>query len=95
MPAMMIVWFVFLGLSVAGIVPVIYGTVKKNRWGVNLTAASCPRCGLPIPRVRTPRSFQQFMWGGSTCGTCGTEVDKWGREVASPASNGNGRSEGR
>jgi hypothetical protein len=93
--AAMIALAVVLGLSIAGMAPVIYGTVKKNRWGVNLNSASCPRCGAPIPRVRTPRSLHQVMWGGSTCGICGTEVDKWGREVAAPASNENKGSEGR
>lgn len=27
--------------------------------------------------MRTPSSFRQAMWGGYTCETCGTEMDKW------------------
>ena len=30
---------------------------------------------------RDSRSLRQSMWGGWTCPNCGTEVDKWGREV--------------
>ena len=35
--------------------------------------------------VRAPQTWQQAMWGGSTCRTCGCEVDKWGNE--SPTSH--------
>jgi hypothetical protein len=68
------VLFFFLGL-------VIYGTITKNRWGVNLESVKCPRCGAPLPEIRLPKSFRQTLWGGLTCASCGTEVDKWGRAV--------------
>jgi hypothetical protein len=26
--------------------------------------------------------MRQALWGGSTCPSCGTEIDKWGRIAA-------------
>ena len=60
---------------------VIFGTVVKNRWGINLDPVSCPRCNTLFPRIRQPQNIQQALWGGGTCAKCGAEVDKWGREV--------------
>ncbi len=72
---------VVFGLLSVGVVVGIYGTVSRNRWGINLGDVVCPRCGTPLPKVREPRSLRQEIWGGWTCARCGTEVDKWGREV--------------
>src|SRR5580704_53121 len=57
---------------------VIYGTLAKNRWGINLEPSFCPSCTAPAPRVRTPTSLQQILWGGWTCSACGAESDKVG-----------------
>lgn len=59
----------------------VYGTAVKDRWGFNLAPVICPRCNTPLEKVRKPQSVRQAMWGGGTCAACGTEVDKWGREV--------------
>jgi hypothetical protein len=72
---------VVFGILAVGAVVLIYGTVAKNRWGINLSAVSCPRCKTPLPTVRKPMSRGQRLWGGWTCPACGAEVDKWGREV--------------
>jgi len=69
------------GMVAVGLVAIIYGTLAKNRWGINLDKVSCPRCNTLLPEVRTPRSLRQTMWGGWTCPNCGVDVDKWGREV--------------
>jgi len=58
---------------------VAYGTIAKNRWGINLNDVSCLDVGSAMPKLRTPRSGQQALWGGGTCAVCGAEVDKWGR----------------
>lgn len=68
------VLFCLLGL-------VIYGTVAKNRWGINMYPLKCPRCDAPLSEVRVPKSLRQALWGGTTCMSCGTEVDKWGRKI--------------
>src|SRR5262249_11161017 len=39
----------------------------------------CPRCGTTLPAIRVPKNMQQFLWGGVTCETCGTELDRHGR----------------
>ena len=75
---------VIFAVLAVGMALVIYGSIAKNKWGINLGQISCPRCNAELPKVRKPRSFQQSMWGGWTCPTCGLEVDKWGREVAPP-----------
>jgi hypothetical protein len=77
---MMILTVIFGLLAVGGAV-VIYGTLAKNRWGINAGDVSCPRCSKPLPKVRQPQSLRQEMWGGWTCPSCGAEVDKWGREL--------------
>jgi hypothetical protein len=70
--------FSLLGVE---LVLVIYGTIRKNRWGINLEAVSCPRCKQIMPHVRAPRSMSETMWGGGTCERCGCEMDEWGREI--------------
>lgn len=62
-----------------GIPLVAFGTVTKNRWGINTKPLNCPSCGYRMPQVRQPRSIRQALWGGGTCGRCGCEMDKWGR----------------
>ena len=76
----LIIAFSVLGV---GMVLLVYGTVVKNRWGVNLMPVSCPRCNIPLPQIRQPKTVRQVLWGGGTCAACGTEVDKWGRELTS------------
>jgi len=67
-----------VGLAIlAGLV--IYGSVAKNRWGINLKPVLCPKCGTRASRVRLPSSFHQALWGGFSCPKCGCETDKWGR----------------
>ena len=70
-----------LALLGAGIVLLIYGTVTRNRWGINLRRVTCSRCSTTTPTVRLPRSLSQALWGGWTCSSCGCGMDKWGRQV--------------
>jgi predicted RNA-binding Zn-ribbon protein involved in translation (DUF1610 family) len=67
----------------AGLLLVVYGTVARNRWGINLAKVSCPNCSTPLTGTRTQktRSLKQAMWGGYRCPVCGAEVDKWGRQA--------------
>jgi hypothetical protein len=77
----MTVLIVIFAVLAVGLALVIYGTLVKNKWGVNLDSVSCPRCNTVPPKLREPRSRQQSMWGGWTCPSCGLDVDKWGREL--------------
>ncbi len=70
--------FALLGL---GVLAVAYGTIAQNAWGVNLGQTFCPCCNGALSRIRKPQSGRQSLWGGCTCPSCGTEVDKWGREI--------------
>jgi hypothetical protein len=65
-----------------GVVFVIHGTMVKNKWGVNLRRVHCPNCGTVMGMVRMPTSGRQAMWGGFTCPSCKSELDKWGRQIA-------------
>ena len=67
------------------VIVLTWGTLTKNRWGINTGIVICPRCETKLPAIRKPTTLQQFLWGGGMCPTCGTEVDKWGREVAAPS----------
>jgi prepilin signal peptidase PulO-like enzyme (type II secretory pathway) len=63
---------------------VVYGTFRRNRWGINFERAACPVCGnTQFPTIRKPTSVWQALWGGKTCPVCGTEIDKWGRQTKS------------
>ena len=73
---------ILFALTGLGVLVVLYGTVVKNRWGINLEPVSCPRCKTPLPALRKAGSLRQALWGGWTCPACGVGVDKWGREVA-------------
>ncbi|MEJ2246234.1 MAG: hypothetical protein P8Y80_09205 [Acidobacteriota bacterium] len=67
------------------LVPVIHGTIVKNKWGINTKdVAYCPHCKTKFPKTKflfwvTPKSQYEAMWGGWTCHVCGTRIDKWGR----------------
>ena len=77
----MISLLVMFGVLALGMMLVAYGTIAKNKWGINFDPVSCPKCKTPLPRLREPQSFQQRAWGGWTCPVCGAGVDKWGREI--------------
>jgi hypothetical protein len=70
-----------LGITFAGFVVVVYGTITKNRFGANLNDVHCPQCNTLQPKTRKATSWQQALWGGWTCKVCGTEMDKWGKQM--------------
>jgi hypothetical protein len=72
--------------SVSGLILLLvrYGTLSRNRWGINRAAVSCPNCHAPLTGTQDTRSLSQVMWGGFTCPACRTEVDKWGRRIVAP-----------
>ena len=73
-------WFLIVILLVGQLL-VVYGTIVKNKWGINLRPVRCPRCRALAPKRHVPTSRPQKLWGGHTCYRCGCEFDKWGREV--------------
>ncbi len=87
---MLSVVVVLCSLLAAGGFLVVYGTIARNKWGVNLRAVHCPRCGALLPGLGERRSLSQSMWGGCTCPACGAWVDKWGREAVPGAARAGG-----
>jgi hypothetical protein len=71
----------FLALT-AGAVLVVRDTIRRRgNWGLNFKNPTCPLCGQPPSAVRVPKNMRQALWGGTTCGNCGLEYDKWGRAI--------------
>jgi hypothetical protein len=73
-------FLILLVVLAIGLGLVVYGTIAKNRWGINLQPVSCPSCGSPVSRIRKPSSGEEALWGGYTCQKCGCRMDKWGRQ---------------
>lgn len=77
---------VFFGLILIVVGPPIALLVLRYVFGfdvgINPFRVKCPRCNAKMPYVRVPMNERQEMWGGWTCHKCGTEMDKWGKEVA-------------
>lgn len=75
---------VMLMLAIAALIGAAFGlrrqSAAKGRWGIGALRADCPRCGTPLPTIRTPSSWREMLWGGWTCPQCGCKVDKYGRE---------------
>jgi|ERR1035441_2089071 hypothetical protein len=76
---MNVVLVVMTSILFFGSLLVAFGTVTRNRWGINTKPVNCPTCGAAMPRLRRPKSLTQALWAGGTCGKCGCEMDKWGR----------------
>jgi hypothetical protein len=72
-----------MSVLLTGVALVAYGTLVKNRWGLNMQRVNCPRCGQLMPTKREGISRSQRLWGGATCTSCGCDMDKWGREIVS------------
>jgi hypothetical protein len=49
-----------------------------------LPAQRCPECQTPLPKIRAPQSFRQWLRGGLTCRNCGCEIDRKGRKIVQP-----------
>jgi hypothetical protein len=79
-PQMTVALFLVACAAIGALLLVAWGTVNRNRWGVNFGKLLCPRCLRRIPRPQGPPSLRQILFGGGTCSECHTVVDKWGRE---------------
>jgi hypothetical protein len=65
------------------IVPVILG-VLASQWflssgsGAPWGLKTCPRCGAPQSPWRRPTTMRQTFLGGYTCGTCHSQINRFG-----------------
>ena len=48
-------FFVTVSVLALGMVLVVFGTVTRNRWGINMEQVNCPRCNLGWWDLRTLR----------------------------------------
>jgi hypothetical protein len=52
------------------IVTVVYGLIQKQ--------INCPKCGIPLPKIRKPKNIVQAFQGGWTCPNCKSEINRKG-----------------
>lgn len=69
------------GISIAVAVSLLMVAAARTRDEIN-ERGGCPACGTAVPKFRRPTSWRQAMWGGWTCNSCGTEMDRKGIEIA-------------
>lgn len=75
--------FLCIFLLILGAFLMAYGTIKKNRFGINFKGLTgvenkCPSCGNKFDQIRRPNDMYEMLWGGWTCKKCGKKYDKWG-----------------
>lgn len=59
---------------------------KQTNQGPSVNPVCCQTCGTKAPATRQAYDFEEYLWGGWTCKTCLTTVDRLG--VARPGVNG-------
>ena len=70
----------------ATVYPMLMGLIALGLLaGSSLTTPKCPTCDTQQPAIRKPASVRQLIWGGWTCGNCGTEIDRHGKAITPPA----------
>lgn len=48
-------------------------------WALLQKPVRCEKCGALQPKFRQPTNTKQAMFGGTTCASCGAELDTKGR----------------
>jgi hypothetical protein len=69
------------GFILATIVGIIVAPLAVIVLVLVLPQKKCPECGAPLPKLRRPTNFRQFLRGGWTCRKCGCQVDRRGRKM--------------
>ncbi|MEQ1779969.1 MAG: hypothetical protein ABMA14_01315 [Hyphomonadaceae bacterium] len=67
------------GATVGMLVGGIGAAVVLLLFAMSRKPLKCPSCGREQPKVRSPASMNQAMWGGYTCQGCGAEMDARGK----------------
>jgi endogenous inhibitor of DNA gyrase (YacG/DUF329 family) len=62
-------------MVVASIVSSVVAVVLVLLLATARVSRACPSCQSALPRFRAPKSWQEALWGGVTCPTCGVESD--------------------
>jgi hypothetical protein len=81
-----ITWIYLISMGVFIVLGVlVVGTLRRGRWGINLSPVHCPSCVTPVSARRQPLFGSQMLLRGWMCPHCGTKMDKWGRNVSETA----------
>lgn len=75
---------VLFGVSVVLAVFIVLLVYTKRKTEQINASGGCPVCHGDVPAFRRPTSFRQALWGGWTCETCGTDLDRNGMKLAEP-----------
>jgi hypothetical protein len=59
----------------------IMASKNKSKMGINLSKVCCPVCNTQQPIIRMPVNRNQFLYGGTTCPHCHTNLDKYGKII--------------
>ena len=82
-----VIWLYLIPLVVFLVIGVlVVSTLRKGRLGINLRPVRCSSCDTPMSARRRPMFKSQLLLGGWTCPHCGTNMDKWGRNVSETSS---------
>jgi ssDNA-binding Zn-finger/Zn-ribbon topoisomerase 1 len=56
----------------------VIASKNQSKYGINIKRVYCPVCNTKQPIIRMPRNGDQFLYGGTTCPKCDTNLDKYG-----------------
>ena len=82
-----VAWLYLISLVVLLVVGVlVVRTLHSGGLGITSKPVRCPNCITPISLRRRPLFRSPMLLGGWMCPHCGTQMDKWGRDVSGMAS---------
>lgn len=76
-----VIYWLYLAVFVGLPVCVVITCILWKKRAINLSPVRCPSCGCPMKSFRVPKNLRQALWGGGTCSSCGSEMDKWGKLI--------------
>jgi hypothetical protein len=63
------------------LIAAIFGGFALFLVAIFLPKRHCPECKEPLPRLRVPTSWRQFVRGGWTCPGCDVELDHQAKKI--------------
>jgi hypothetical protein len=75
-------FIIIVVFAVCFIIFIMIATRKKSKLGLNFKWVYCPICNTKLPIIRIPANVNQFMFGGTTCPKCRTNLDKYGKVIS-------------
>jgi RNase P subunit RPR2 len=78
-----IVLGIIIGIALLICMSFLKKGTKNSALDINLERVHCPKCTTLQPFLRAPANDSEALYGGTTCEHCGTEMDKYGKELNS------------